>query len=186
MDVRASDPERDATVERLRDAAAEGRLTLEELTDRIEAASSAVLRSDLVPLTADLPVAVGRSHSEPADVRKVGDIKRKGAWVVPAECRFRSYFGAVIMDLREATMTAQELRIDARTPFGNIVLLVPEGVDVEVRANALIGKAGAKSRGARRAAGHPHRRHVVRRRQDPPRADVGEVSPLSAAHIASS
>jgi hypothetical protein len=36
MDVRASDPERDATVERLRDAAAEGRLTLEELTDRIE------------------------------------------------------------------------------------------------------------------------------------------------------
>ena len=140
MDVRASDPERDATVERLRDAAAEGRLTLEELTDRIEAASSAVMRSELVPLTADLPVAVGRSHSEPADVRKVGDIKRKGAWVVPAECRFRSYFGAVIVDLREATITAQEVRIDARTPFGNIVLLVPEGVDVEVRASALIGK----------------------------------------------
>ena len=126
MDVRASDSERDATVERLRDAAAEGRLTLEELTDRIEAASSAVMRSELVPLTTDLPVSVGRSHSEPADVRKVGDIKRKGAWVVPAECRFRSYFGAVIVDLREATITAQELRIDARTPFGNIVLLVPD------------------------------------------------------------
>lgn len=31
MDVRASDSERDATVERLREAAAEGRLTLEEL-----------------------------------------------------------------------------------------------------------------------------------------------------------
>ncbi len=140
MDVRASDSERDATVERLREAAAQGRLTLEELTDRIEAASIAVMRSELVPLTTDLPVAVGRSHSEPADVRKIGDIKRKGAWVVPAECRFRSYFGAVIVDLREATITAQELHIDARTPFGNIVLLVPEGVDVEVRANALIGK----------------------------------------------
>jgi len=140
MDVRVSDPERDATIERLRDAAAEGRLTLEELTDRIEAASSAVMRSELVPLTADLPGAVGRSRSEPADVRKVGDIKRKGAWVVPAECRLRSYFGAVIVDLREATITAQELRIHARTPFGNIVLLVPEGVEVEVRANALIGK----------------------------------------------
>ena len=139
MDVRASDPERDATVERLRDAAAEGRLTLEELTDRIEAASNAVMRSELVPLTTDLPVAVGQ-RTEPAEVRKVGDIKRTGAWVVPAECRFRSYFGAVIVDLREATITAQEVRIDARTPFGNIVLLVPEGVDVEVRANALIGK----------------------------------------------
>ena len=140
MDVRASDSERDATVEQLREAAAEGRLTLEELTDRIEVASNAVMRSELVPLTTDLPVAVGRSHPQPTDVSKVGDIKRKGAWVVPAECRFRSYFGAVIVDLREATITAQELRIDARTPFGNIVLLVPEGVDVEVRAHALIGK----------------------------------------------
>jgi len=60
MDVRASDSERDATVERLREAAAEGRLTLEELTDRIEAASLAVMRSELVPLTTDLQVAVAR------------------------------------------------------------------------------------------------------------------------------
>jgi hypothetical protein len=140
VDVRASDSERDATVEQLRDAAAEGRLTLEELTDRIEAASNAVMRSELMPLTTDLPVTVERSRSEPAHVRKVGDIKPKGAWVVPAECRFRSYFGAVVVDLREATITAQELHIDARTPFGNIILLVPEGVGVEVRANALIGK----------------------------------------------
>jgi len=140
MDVRTSDSERDATVEALREAAAEGRLTLEELTDRIESASNAVMRSELVPLTTDLPVPIARAPSEPADVRRVGDIKRKGAWVVPAECRLRSYFGAVIVDLREATITAQEVRINARTPFGNIVVLVPEGVDVEVRANALIGK----------------------------------------------
>ena len=140
MDVRASDSERDATVERLREAAAEGRLTLEELTDRIEAASNAVTRSELVPLTTDLPVAVGRSRSEPSDVRKVGDIKRKGVWLVPAQCRVRSCFGSVSVDLCEATVTAQELRIDARTPFRNMVLLVPEGVDVDVRANALIGK----------------------------------------------
>src|SRR5690242_17554734 len=120
MDVRASDRERDATVDQLREAAGQGRLTLQELADRIEAAGNAVMRSDLVPLTADIPVAVGRSDSEPAEVRRVGDIKRKGAWVVPAECRFRSYFGAVIVDLREATITAPELHIDARTPFGNI------------------------------------------------------------------
>ena len=68
MDVRASDAERDATVNRLREAAAEGRLTLEELTDRIEAAAGAVMRSDLVPLTSDLPTTaaartqVGRTN----------------------------------------------------------------------------------------------------------------------------
>jgi hypothetical protein len=139
-DVRASDAERDVAVEQLRVAAAEGRLTFEELADRIEAASNAVTRGELVPLTADLPVASPtRSNYSPV-IRTFGDIKRKGAWVVPAESHFRSFFGAVILDLREATITTREVHIDAHTPFGNIVLLVPEGVDVEVRANALIGK----------------------------------------------
>jgi hypothetical protein len=143
MDVRASDPERDATIEQLRDAGVEGRLTLEELTDRIEAALNAVMRSELARLTTDLPGAGGRSHPEPVRVRKLGDIKHEGAWVVPAECRFRSYLGAVTVDLREATITSQELRIDARAA-GNIILLVPEGVDVEVPANALTGKLKQK------------------------------------------
>src|SRR4051812_6722700 len=74
MDVRASDAERDATVDRLREAAAEGRLTLEQLTDRIEAAANAVMRSELVPLTSDLPAtaAVGAVRQSAA-VRGVGD-----------------------------------------------------------------------------------------------------------------
>ena len=139
-DVRASDAERDVAIEQLRAAGADGRLTFEELADRIEAASDAVTRGELVPLTADLPAAPATQPSDPAEVRKFGDIKRKGAWVVPAECRFRSFFGAVIVDLREATIATREVHIDARTPFGNIVVLVPEGVDVEVRAHALIGK----------------------------------------------
>jgi hypothetical protein len=72
MDVRASDADRDATVNRLREAAAEGRLTLEELTDRIEAAGNAVMRSDLLPLTSDLPAtaAVGIAM-QPAGARGV-------------------------------------------------------------------------------------------------------------------
>src|SRR3954451_22561954 len=76
MDVRASDAERDATMNRLRDAAAEGRLTLEELTDRIEAAANAVMSSDLARVTSDLPVtaAVGVAMP-PAGVRAVGDVR---------------------------------------------------------------------------------------------------------------
>jgi hypothetical protein len=95
MDVRASDAERDATVNRLRDAAADGRLTFEELTDRIEAAANAVMRSDLVPLTCDLPAtaAVGVPTRSPG-VRGVGDVKRSGPWSVPAEISFRTCFGA--------------------------------------------------------------------------------------------
>src|SRR5690242_18356598 len=99
MDVRASDSERDATIEQLREAAAEGRLTFEELADRIEAASHAVTRADLEPLTADLPLAPGVLAREPAEVRKAGDIKRSGGWVVPPKCHFQSYFGNVRLDL---------------------------------------------------------------------------------------
>src|SRR4051794_16422638 len=96
MDVRASDAERDASVNRLREAAAEGRLTLEELTDRVEAAANAVMRSDLVPLTSDLPAAaaVGLA-TQPAGVRGVGDVKRSGPWTVPAENSFRTWFGNI-------------------------------------------------------------------------------------------
>jgi LPS sulfotransferase NodH len=45
-----------------------------------------VMRSDLLPLTSDLPAtaAVGRASQAP-NVRGVGDVKRSGAWAVAAE-----------------------------------------------------------------------------------------------------
>jgi hypothetical protein len=140
MDVRASDAERDACVERLRAAAAEGRLTFEELADRIEAASGAVMRSDLAVLVSDLPgTAVAQPDSTPS-TRAMGDIVRSGAWVVPAESHFRTWMGAIKLDLRQATITEPEVRIHAWTLFGNVDLLVPKGVEVEVQARPTVGK----------------------------------------------
>jgi len=149
MDVRASDRDRDATIEHLRDAAADGRLTLEELTDRIGAASNAMMRSELAVLLRDLAPDAGSSDA--TRVRKVGDIKHEGAWVVPPDCRFRSYLGKVTVDLREAKITSQETRIVVRA-VGNIVLLIPEGVVVEVPANGLMGKLRQKQSPAARGA----------------------------------
>jgi hypothetical protein len=155
MDVRASDAERDACVEQLRDAAGEGRLTFEELADRIDAASKAVTRGELVRLTADLPSALPAVSSHDASMtRMMGDIKRSGAWVVPAECTFRSYFGNVKLDLRDARMTAPETRIHAFAGFGNVDILVPEGVHVDVRAQARLGKLKHEA-GAPPAPGAP-------------------------------
>jgi len=139
MDVRASDAERDETVELLRSAAAEGRLTFEELADRIETATHAVTRAELVPLTADLPTALAVRESEPLEVRAIGEIKRSGTWVVPPDATFRSWMGSITLDLREATIPTGEVRIDAFSPFGNVDLLVPEGVFVDVRANTRFG-----------------------------------------------
>ena len=135
MEVRASDAEREATIEQLRVAAAEGRLTFEELADRIEAAGTARTRQELAPLTADLPAGAGAGHAEPIRVRTLGDLKRSGAWVVPAECEFRSALGSIKLDLREANIAAEVIVIDAFTTFGTIELVVPEGVEVDVRAS---------------------------------------------------
>jgi hypothetical protein len=55
LQVRASDGERDAAVTALRDHAAAGRLGLDELEERIQAALTATTRADLETLFADLP-----------------------------------------------------------------------------------------------------------------------------------
>lgn len=59
--VRASDADREAVVERLREAHAEGRLTVEEFTQRVDEAYAARTHGDLAPLTRDLPSA-SRGH----------------------------------------------------------------------------------------------------------------------------
>jgi Domain of unknown function (DUF1707) len=53
--VRLSNAERQVVVERLRDGFADGRLTLDELHERLDRAYGATTRGDVVPLTADLP-----------------------------------------------------------------------------------------------------------------------------------
>jgi len=143
MDVRASDAEREATVDQLREAAGEGRLTLEELTDRIEAAGGAVTRGELAQLTSDLPAALPerRADSAPAQpLSALGDVKRSGAWTVPADSHFRSWMGHIRLDLRQARISDPEVRIHAWALFGTIDLLVPEGVEVDVRARARLGQ----------------------------------------------
>ena len=65
--LRASDAERERTVELLRAAAGDGRLTLEELAERVEGALVAKTRDALEPLTADLPSpALAPTRREPA------------------------------------------------------------------------------------------------------------------------
>jgi hypothetical protein len=58
---------------------------------------------------------------------------------VPAQGRWTTTFGDVVLDLREATVTAPETHVEARTVFGDVQLLVPEGVGVEVRARTVFG-----------------------------------------------
>jgi hypothetical protein len=53
--IRASDRDRQQVVDRLRSALEDGRLTMDEYVDRMEAAYQAATYGDLAPLCADLP-----------------------------------------------------------------------------------------------------------------------------------
>jgi hypothetical protein len=54
-DIRASDADRDAVVERLRRAMSQGRLTVAEFDERAAAAYTAKTHGELAELTRDLP-----------------------------------------------------------------------------------------------------------------------------------
>jgi hypothetical protein len=66
--VRASDADRERVAERLKDAAAEGRLLTEELEERLEAALSARTYGQLNALLTDLP---GSRLAAPRETRRV-------------------------------------------------------------------------------------------------------------------
>ena len=61
LEKSASDAEREQVVVRLRDASAEGRLTLEELADRTALAYRAQSQPELARLTDDLPASLAPS-----------------------------------------------------------------------------------------------------------------------------
>ena len=66
--LRASDADREQIAERLRKAAAEGRLLTEELEHRLMAAFSARTYGELEPLVADLPREVARRGRQPTSL----------------------------------------------------------------------------------------------------------------------
>jgi DUF1707 SHOCT-like domain len=84
LTMRASDRDRQQVVDRLRSALEDGRLTMDEYMDRMEAAYKAATYGDLVPLCADLPAsppviagsltAAGAAAAPPAVFSQVGHL----------------------------------------------------------------------------------------------------------------
>jgi len=75
--IRIGDREREETAERLSAHAAAGRLSVEELEQRLERAQHAVYATDLEALERDLP---GRRPAATVDRRRVPAARGRGAW----------------------------------------------------------------------------------------------------------
>src|SRR5579862_7101886 len=96
-ELRASHEDRDRVVELLRVAAGDGRLTADELDERLEVALSARTHRELAALTADLPATGPLPAGQPVppvkDLVKIecgsGAARRDGPWVVPERIEVR-------------------------------------------------------------------------------------------------
>jgi hypothetical protein len=145
-ELRASHADRDRTVEILRIAAGDGRLTADELDERIEAALSARTYRELADLTADLPAApvpAGAVPAEPKDLVRIectgANAGRDGAWVVPRRMEIKATGGSVKLDFTEAVITEPALQITAAVHGGSLLLVTRPGIEVDTENVSLIG-----------------------------------------------
>ena len=117
----------------------------EELDERLEATYAAKTYGELVPITADLPVAgqpqapapvprptgsIVSAPSHDSSFAMLGECKRTGVWQVPAKHNAFSMMGSVTLDLREAQFTAPETVIEA--------VAIMAGVDIFVNAQTRV------------------------------------------------
>jgi class 3 adenylate cyclase len=129
---RASHADRDRVVDVLKAAAADGRLTADDLDQRLEAALTARTRADLEPLLADLTAAAEAQAPDLARIKiSSGSTKRDGSWVVPRRLEIDVGSGSVRLDFRQAVIAAAELRIDARIASGTLRLVTRPGIVVD-------------------------------------------------------
>jgi hypothetical protein len=150
-DLRASDHDRDNTVEQLTEAATDGRLTLDEYNERVASALTARRRGELASLTRDLGHAgTPASPAVPVAATQLtailGNESRKGRWVVPGHLSLKSVLGDCHIEMQEATLQSRVTTIDVVAIFGSVTIFVPEGLDVRMTGTAVAGAKSVKLR----------------------------------------
>jgi Domain of unknown function (DUF1707) len=139
LSTRASDGERDAVVQRVQDAFAEGRLDDAEFDERTRAALTARTQADLEALLADLPATAagtvpavtGPSPGRFAVALK-SSVRRAGRWRVPERYTTVVYKGGGWLDLRAAELSGPVTTFVAVAYKSRVTILVPPNVRVEM------------------------------------------------------
>jgi len=162
--LRASDADRERVANILREAAGDGRLTMEELDERLDAVYTAKTYAELEPITRDLP-ATGTAHAPvPAQSSAVqesriggvassegafailGGFSRKGDWVVPKDFTAFAFMAGGEIDLREARFAEPVVTIHVVAIMAGIEITVPEDVTVRVTGIGIMGGVEVRRR----------------------------------------
>lgn len=153
--MRISDADRDRAASVLSGALAEGRLTADEHSQRLDAIYAAKTQADVAPIVSDLPgagaalqapagsvlpsVRDGGSDSPVRMVAVFSETSRRGRWRVPRAIGAVSVFGHTELDLREAVLPGTEISINAVCIFGDVRITVPPEMHVIDTGWALLG-----------------------------------------------
>jgi hypothetical protein len=151
--MRVSDADREQAAEVLREAAGQGRISMEELDERLELAYAARTYADLAAVTRDLPQGgtalspagraapsrIGGTPRNKVSIAILSGARRVGGWVLPRKYVAVAVLGGVELDLREAQFSEPEVTLHAYTLMGGIQITVPEDVDVDVSGIAFMG-----------------------------------------------
>ena len=148
-ELRASHEDRDRVVELLRVSAGDGRLTADELDERLELALTARTYGELARLVADLPAARSAASAPAPRAKEVmridcdsGHTVKNGRWVVPQRIEARIRSGQLKLDFTQAVINQPSLQIDAEVNSGHIILITKPGIvvdtdDVAVRSGSV-------------------------------------------------
>ena len=146
---RVSTTEREHTISRLQEAYIRGQLSDHELGEPIARVLTAVVKVDLTDLVSDLPalaptvpVVAVRSpwwrRRNDENVYK-STVRKNGAWTVPAVFRPHVYKGILILDLRQAVLSAAETVIELNAYKSRVAIIVPPEYCVELEGTAFKG-----------------------------------------------
>ena len=152
--MRASDTEREQVAEVVRQAVADGRLTIVEGDERLRDVYAAIHRRDLEPVTADLqptepsssPVRrpVGRLDRPPStiSVAVLSGVTKRGDWTPGHTHRVIAFWGGAELYFRDARVDDAGLIIGAIAIMGGVTIDlrgIPAGVEVTIQAVAIMG-----------------------------------------------
>ena len=167
--VRIDDRARDTAVALLRHHLTDGRITLDEFSDRVGHVFAATTATDLEVVTADLPALRTVGDASPRTTNGSGRVRsvarwtvsmfsssqRKGRWRVEGETTAISFMGACQLDLRQAEVVGDEITINAVAFMGGVDVVVPEGIEVVLEGFAFMGGKQASIKDAPIVPGSP-------------------------------
>lgn len=164
-EMRASETDRETVARWLAAAAGEGRITTDEMQDRLARVREARTYGDLEPLVRDLPnIEQPRVETVPETLRVAASLRTArmhGRWTVPPRVVASAGRGSVLLDFTEAAVEHDQVTVDARPNWRSVYLVIPDGYGVSTE-ETIPGTSDIRGAAAATSEGVP-RIHVIAR-----------------------